>query len=384
MPHKEPRRRVEPGLYRAGKTYLACATPPGQRRPRFKSLGQVGLMEARRLRDEFRVEIRSGRAPQSAADTRATFDLVAGDWLARQEQLVAVGELSQRTYDAYESATRLHLLPFFAGRRARSIGPDELVYWHATQRASSASAWSIKGRWTALRLILAHAARAGQIDHNPADLLERRERPHPGKPRRRFLTGAEMHRLLSAADARHRPLIASCLFTGLRLSEALGLTWQDIDLAAGRIRVRHQLSRHGARVKIKTPAGNRDVVLMPALAHVLREHKLASHYSGATDPIFATATRRTISARNASRAFDRTVKSAGLEQVTFHVLRHTFASLLIDQGRDPVFVADQLGHADPGITMRTYAHLFRAARHAEEAQAALDAEYGHLLRRSET
>ena len=66
--------------------------------------------------------------------------------------------------------------------------------------------------------------------------------------------------------------------------------------------------------------------------------------------------------------------------MTFHALRHTFASILIAQGRDPVFVADQLGHADPSITLRTYAHLFRAAREARRAREQLDADYGSLLR----
>jgi integrase len=67
--------------------------------------------------------------------------------------------------------------------------------------------------------------------------------------------------------------------------------------------------------------------------------------------------------------------------VTFHVLRHTFASILIAQGRDPVFVSRQLGHANPAITLKVYAHLFDAARHAQEAREQLEAEYGSLIRR---
>ena len=70
---------------------------------------------------------------------------------------------------------------------------------------------------------------------------------------------------------------------------------------------------------------------------------------------------------------------AGLDGVTFHVLRHTFASILIAQGHGPVFVSRQLGHANAAITLKVYAHLFDAERHADKARAKLEADYGALL-----
>src|SRR5437773_3451941 len=91
-------------------------------------------------------------------------------------------------------------------------------------------------------------------------------------------------------------------------------------------------------------------------------------------------------ARFASRGGRHTPKAGqpyeptGLEDVTFHSLRHTFASLLIAQGRDPVFVSRQLGHADPSITLKVYSHLFNAARHASEARDELERDFGVVLR----
>jgi integrase len=61
------------------------------------------------------------------------------------------------------------------------------------------------------------------------------------------------------------------------------------------------------------------------------------------------------------------------------VLRQTFASILIAKGYDPVFVARQLGHANAAITLKVYAHLFDAERHASEAREGLEADYGALL-----
>src|SRR5207244_2105622 len=107
--------------------------------------------------------------------------------------------LRPRTLDAYEVATRLHLKPYFAGLQLRAIGPDQLALWHADQRSSGASAWSIKGRWAALRLILGHAARKGVVDGNACDLLGRRERPKAGNARQRVLNEDEMQRLLVSA-----------------------------------------------------------------------------------------------------------------------------------------------------------------------------------------
>lgn len=375
------RERIERGLYLDGSTYYACATPPGSQSAVWKSLGPVGRMEARRLRDEFVAAVRTGRVPAAPGDRRRrTFGEVADDWLEAQQALVDVGELAPRTYDHYELAVRRHLKPMFGSRSIRSIAPNDLVAWHAEQRKAGAAAWSIKGRWMALRCVLAHAVRHGWLDMNPADALTSRERPKTGMSRKRFLTEEEMDTLIGAADGRYRALIAVCLFAGLRISEALGLTWDDADLDTGHFRVRHQLNRKGRRVRLKTPTARRDVVMMDALATMLRRHRLASPHSNATDPVFCTATGSAMSARNAGRALTRISTRAGLSDVTPHALRHTFASMLIAQGRDPVFVADQLGHASPAITLRVYAHLFRAAKQADDARDELEAAYGSLLR----
>jgi integrase len=109
---------------------------------------------------------------------------------------------------------------------------------------------------------------------------------------------------------------------------------------------------------------------------------MVSPHSRSGDPVFATASATSLSARNAGRAFGSLVKDAGLSDITPHALRHTYASMLIAQGRDPVYVADQLGHSTPVITLRTYAHLFRAAQREVRSREQLEAAYGPLLSRS--
>jgi len=188
-----------------------------------------------------------------------------------------------------------------------------------------------------------------------------------------------MQALVDTACGRDRLLISVLLIAGLRISEALGLAWEDVDLRSGHLRVRYQLARNGTRVRLKTAGSCRDVVLMKSLAAKLRRHRVASRHGGNADPVFATFAGTHVSARNAGRALGHVVRTAALVGVTPHALRHTYASILISQGRDPVFVADQLGHSDPAITLRVYAHLVRAAAQEQAARNDLEAGFGHLL-----
>jgi integrase len=144
--------------------------------------------------------------------------------------------------------------------------------------------------------------------------------------------------------------------------------------------VTHQLARNGDRKPLKTAAARRDVVLMPELAGLLRRRRLASPFSLDQHLVFCSERGRTIGHRNLSaRGLEKAAGRAGVHGVTFHVLRHTFASLLIDQGNDVVFVSRQLGHANPSITLIVYAHLFDHERHAEHARQQLQADYGVLV-----
>jgi integrase len=173
---------------------------------------------------------------------------------------------------------------------------------------------------------------------------------------------------LDAAPTRYRLAIACGLFSGLRLSELLGLTWEDIDLRGETIRVRFRLGRDGKRRSLKTAAARRDVILMSQLANELRKWRLASPFSSDGDLVFCSIGGKTIGHRNlTARGLEKAAKRAGLQGVTFHVLRHTFASMLIGNGHDPVFVSRQLGHANASITLKVYAHLFDAERHAAKA-----------------
>ncbi len=378
MPRNEKRVRIERGLYRAGKHYYACATPPVGRTAVWKGLGAIGLMEARRLRDKFSAEVQG--APATANRTRATFGELAAEWQAEQEARMAAGEMSPRTYEGYELALRRHVLPFLGSRQVRAITPEELVGWIRRLRTAGYAPHSVHNYWAPINLVLGHAVRHGVLPSNPAERLTSAERPKPGSSRRRFLDKHEIAQLLDATPDRYRVAIACGVFAGLRLSELLGLVWGDIDFRGGTIRVRFQMARDGTRRPLKTSSARRDVVLMSQLASALRRLRLAAPFSGDDDLVFSTASGRTVGHRNlTARGLEKAANRGGPARATFHVLRHTFASILIAQGRDPVFVSRQLGHANAAITLKVYAHLFDAKRHAKEAREGLEADYGGLF-----
>lgn len=377
MARKEKRVHIEQGLYRAGKTYLTASTPPGLRTPRWKTIGEVGLMEARRERDNWAVEVRSGGVPPTGG--KETVKEVGEAWLRYIERLVDIGELRKRTLESYKTGVNLHLIPDYGHRRIRSMTTDDLVEWHRKQRAAGASVWSIRARWMAVRGVFGYAARHDIIAVSPADKLLPRERPGAGEPRQRFLSREEMDSLLKHAGSA-LAIIATALFTGLRVMEVLALQWGDIDFAEGVIHARFQLSRQGKRVPLKTKAAKRDIVLMEALGKLLRRRRLTEKFSTNTDFIFQSSVpRRPMTYKALLGLFHDARDDAGLEDVTFHALRHTFASILIAQGRDVQFVSRQLGHTKTSTTWDTYVHLFEAQRHAKDARDQLEAEFGGML-----
>ena len=312
--------------------------------------------------------------------------------------------LRPKTLATYEEHLRLHVLPRLGRVKLSDIGDEDVLAliaemtegfryveregrWVKEQRTSPYAAWTIRGVLVALSRVFAYAVRHGYVASNPVSRLERGERPSVGRHERRVLSSDEIRALFEQALPKYRPILATAVASGMRQSELLGLRWRDVDFDAGLIRVRCQLDRAGNHVEPKTPQAIRDVVLAPALARLLREHRLASAASDQADPVFANAAHRPFEHPKVQRrGFDYAAEKAGINRkgngrrkATFHDLRHTFASLLIAQGADVVHVSRQLGHADPAITLRVYADEFAAAVHAERTRALLDAAVGNAL-----
>jgi integrase len=190
--------------------------------------------------------------------------------------------------------------------------------------------------------------------------------------------------LTKLKDWHHGTAAMVALFAGLRLGEVLALRWSNVDLDAKVIRVREALEQttaHGIRFKEpKSRAGRRDITLPDILVAALREHRKAQlelrlQLGAGRLPddalLFADINGRPLNPNAISMRWCEFAESIGMPDVTFHGLRHTHASQLIDQGVDIVTISKRLGHAKPDITLRTYAHLFR--KDDSRAAAAINA-----------
>jgi integrase len=367
--------RVERGIYRnpsTGGYEIEFTDATG--RVRWRRI-YGGLRDARLARAE--VQTRLGRG-DPVARSRRTFADVGEEWLTAQTHL------RKRTHSLYSTALRRHLVPRLGGMRIAEVDEDAIARAIADLQASGLSASTVQGILTPLGRILNHAARRGLIADNPMSRLERRERPRVERREMRILNSEEIDAVLRVATPAYRNVLATAVFTGLRQSELLGLTWADVDLDAGIVRVRRQLDRGGGYSEPKTPRAKRDVVLMPSLVTLLSEHKLASTYSRPADPVFVTRTGRPLYYRNLIRGLRLALAKAGLDgdgqpRLRFHDLRHTYASLLIAQGLNIAFIGNQLGHASPSFTLHVYGGLFDRAEHASRARDRLEAAFGEML-----
>jgi integrase len=277
-------------------------------------------------------------------------------------------------------------LPWFQHHRLDDITVQEVDRYRAHKLAEGAiGTTTINKSVTLLGQILEQAIDYELIGRNAARGRNRRYRVQ--RPTRAYLDRAEhIAAVLQAAgeldqaaagNRRHvgrRAFIAALVFGGLRIEEACGLRWRDVDLANGRMRVG----------EAKTDAGVRDVDLVPALADELATWKARAPRARPSDFVFATATGRRPSRDNprdrvfgaatkrAAKALDEAKVDVPLpEGLTPHGMRHTCCSLLFAIGRDPRYVMGFLGHADPAFTLRVYAHEMRRGDGERAALAAL-------------
>ena len=151
------------------------------------------------------------------------------------------------------------------------------------------------------------------------------------------------------------------LATGLRRGELLGLKWEDIDLQNGIIHVRRQVARVDGEVKelpLKTKNSYRNISISRDAVAMLTE--MEAHRS--SDYVFPSSTGGPISPDSVNNMLHRVLKRAGLPSIRFHDLRHTFATLALQNGVDIKTVSGMLGHFSAGFTLDTYAHVTTSAQ----------------------
>ncbi len=322
------------------------APPPGYLRRR----------DAEELLTELLVEARrdAARRPRHGM----SFEDVAEDWMRWGEHERA---WKPTTIQDHRSALRCHLLPAFAGRDIATITTRDIEDWRGGALADGMSARNANKQVALLHNLFQRARRTCGLADNPVAGVERlRVRYDPS--RYDFYTVEEVIALVrAAADEQDGALYLTAAFTGLRRGELVALRWRIVDFPRELIRV-HASYAKGALTEPKSGPG-RVVPMVPAVAQVLAALGQCEHRSRDTDLVFLGEAGGYLDASAMRRRYVEAQKRAGLRQLRFHDLRHTFGSLAINRA-SLVQLQHWLGHADMKTTARYLHHKSRA----DEAQ----------------
>lgn len=325
-------------------------------------------------------EVRQKLAQAVAAIDSGTYTapsrLTVGQWLDIWQRDY-LGGLKPCTVQTYETAIRSHIRPALGAIRLTALHPHTVQgFINGLELAPS----SVRLVYQVLHTAMEKAVRLDYIPKNPASNCElpRQDRKeiHP-------LDDQQLSALLAAA--KNQPLeqlVTVALFTGMRQSELLGLTWDSVDFTAGMISVDKQLSRRGHRERsglFASPKSgkSRTITAAPLVMRTLQaQHSRQAEMRIKAGPVwnnphglvFTDAAGGFLDQRTVDYQFKRIVDAAGLEGVRFHDTRHTYAVNAIRAGDDVKTVQHNLGHASAAFTLDRYVHFTEQMRQDSAAR----------------
>lgn len=268
------------------------------------------------------------------------------------------------TYEAYALAAR-RLDPCIGAERLSRLDAARVQATYDRLSATGLSARSVEQVHAVLHRALGQAMHWGLIPRNSTEVVVP---PRPIKREMTALTQDQFGRLLaSGRDDRWYPLWALLGTAGLRIGEALGLRWDDVDLAGRRLAIRRALQRQQAAELVfippKTRSSRRSVRLSRLACRALIEHRERQQNQATGSAswqenglVFPNRRGGPMESSSVTSALDRALRLAGLPRIRVHDLRHTAASILLEAGAHPKVVQDLLRHSTVLLTSR------RAAR----------------------
>jgi integrase len=324
-------------------------------------------------------EILKGRDSNQATDTR-TFEQYGNWWLEN----CAKGAIKASTYQEYEAVLRKHVYPVLGSMPFVEVKRPMIRELIAAKKAEGYEQSTIRNIMAPVRGMFFQAIEDGITEKNPASRIGKLNKHPKDKPKKKInpLTREEVQTLLRAAlnekkySHWYSLLLCACR-TGIREGELVALKGIDIDFKGGFIHVQRNLSRgkisvtkngKDRRVDMSTQLANcLDDLLSKRRAEALREEmkKPAEERRDAAtivnevmeDWLFQTPVGTQVDPSNLRKLFNRLLTDAKMRRVRFHDLRHTFGSLLLQNGESPAYVKEQMGHSSIQVTVDIYGHL---------------------------
>lgn len=301
--------------------------------------------ECRAALEDLQRQLDAGADP---ADPRTTLDEYLVRWLRDVQPTIAPS-----TFLSYENHVRVHIRPVLGGVPVAKLQPadvrrliaDRLAHRSRGRPLSPATVGLIV---TTLRMALESGVRDGTLPRNVAAVVAR---PRIERDEVQALTEQEARGIVEAVAGHPlEALFLVLLGSGLRLGEAIGLDWRDVHLDEGYVDVRRSKSKVRA------------TQLAPFAVAALRAHRGRAKVIGPAEPVFlGPRTGRRLAGSTASHALPRLLEAAGVRRMHPHDLRHGMATRMLARGVPMRVIADQLGHANPNLTQRIYAHVLPEA-----------------------
>ena len=304
--------------------------------------------------------------------TKETF----GSFLQRYLDDYISTQIRATTLEAYQQRGK-HLIDGL-GHIPVSELREEHIHKYYREKSKTLSPGTLIKHHNLLRSALTQGVIWRTLTRNVAEAVKP---PKVSRKEMRALTGPEVHRMLEACeDTAWHSIFHTLTWTGLRRSELLGLRWKDVDLILASLRVVQSVQRLNTGEFIvqepKTASGRRTIALSPASCLVLREHRekqeadatLLGRQLAEDDLVFSHPDGSPRDPSTLTLAFRRLTRRVGLDGVRLHDLRHTMASLYLEQGVNPKTVAERLGHASVTITLDLYSHCLPGVQEAAAVQ----------------
>jgi len=315
--------------------------------------------EAEDFLDIERPKTRQWSQPVVAANI--SLDTYTQHWLATIKSTVR-----ESTADNYQQLLRDHLLPTFGTQPVRQIHRGRIKSLLVDKLSAGLSKSTVRSIHATIRSVLRAAVDDGLLTANPAEKLGRQLRlvtSHTTRQEQiKAMTAQQRQTFLTEAKNHERwyPLFCLLAGTGLRLGEALALQWDDLDLANRTIRVSRSYSK--GRLQLPKSGHGRTVDMSMHLTAVLSDWQ--NQRNAGVPWVFPNSAGATLRDGFVRWAMSRILKAAGLPQhFSPHCLRHTYASLLLQQGEAITYVQRQLGHASIQLTSDTYGKWLPTINH---------------------
>jgi integrase len=294
-------------------------------------------------------------------------NMAVSEYMTRWLEDSAKSDLAPRTYHNYRLQIRRHISPTIGRLKLSKLTAAHVQSLYAAKLRDGLKPSSVRYIHAVLHRALEQAVRFSLIPFNPAARVD------PPKVRQEEITPLDSEQarvfLEGAKGDKFEALYVLSLTVGLRMGEALGLRWSDIDLDAKTLRVNRQLQRirDGGGLVFSEPknASRRTVDLPQRAVEALRSHRKrqmeeqlrAGSKWQDNGLVFATGKGTPLDAQNVvNRHFKPLLRRAGLPDIRWHDLRHTCATLLLSRGTHPTYVQKLLGHASVQLTLDRYSH----------------------------